>query len=70
MRRFTIEPLTGADLKKDVTEGSAWVVGKSSSKSWDLWKLSIRLQQQSVFQKIHMSDVVLGAAGWHIPEKI
>jgi hypothetical protein len=51
MRRFTIKPLTAADLKKDATEGSAWAGGKSSFKSWDLWKLNIWLQQQIEFAK-------------------
>jgi hypothetical protein len=32
--------------------------------------LNIRLQQQSVFQMIHLSDIVLGAAGRHIPKNI
>jgi len=40
---------------------------KAHLKSQDLWKLNIQLQQQSVFQRIHLS--VLGAAGRHIPEK-
>jgi hypothetical protein len=33
---------------------------KAHLKSQDLWKLNIRLQQQSVFQRIHLSDIVLG----------
>jgi hypothetical protein len=42
---------------------------KAYLKSQDLWKLNIRLQKQSVFQRIHLSDIVLGVAGRHIPEK-
>jgi hypothetical protein len=38
-------------------------LGKSSSKSRDRWKLK-------VFQRIHLSDIMLGADGQHIPEKI
>jgi hypothetical protein len=68
MRRFTTEPLTGADLDEDGMEGSAWAGGTISSKSWDLWKLNIWLQQQSIFQRIHLSNVVQGTTGWHIPE--
>jgi hypothetical protein len=42
---------------------------KAHLKSQDLWTLNIRLQQQSVFQRMHLSIIVLGAAGCRIPEK-
>jgi hypothetical protein len=29
---------------------------------------NIQLQQQSIFQRIHLSNIVLGAVGYHIPE--
>jgi hypothetical protein len=32
--------------------------------------LNIGLQLQPVFQRFHLSDIVLGAAGQHIPENI
>jgi len=47
----------------DATEGSAWVGEKAHLKPETFENMNIWLQQLSVFQKIHLSDTVLGAAG-------
>jgi hypothetical protein len=62
MKRFTTEPLTDADLREMLRKAMHELGEKAHLKSQDLWKLNIRLQQ-SVFQGIHLSDIVLGAVG-------
>jgi hypothetical protein len=39
MRRFTTEPLTGADLRKDATEGFAWAGEKAhlNPETFEIW---------------------------------
>jgi len=50
--------------EEDATKGYAWAGGKSSP----LEILNIWLQTKLIFQRIHLSNTLLGAAGWYIPE--
>jgi hypothetical protein len=49
-------------------EGSAWAGGRAYLKPETFGNMNIWLQQQSIFQNIHISNIVLGAAGWQNPE--
>jgi hypothetical protein len=70
MRRFTTEPLTDADLRECyrrlcMSWGKKLILNPETLENFE--QLT---QQWSVFQRIHLSDIVLGAAGRHISEKI
>jgi hypothetical protein len=52
----------------DATEGSAWAGGRAHLKLETFGNMNIWLQQQYVFQKIHLSNTALGATRRHIPK--
>jgi hypothetical protein len=65
MRRFTTEPLTDADLRE--CYGRLYM---SWGKKLILNPKTLGSFEGLVFQRIHLSDIVLGVAGQHIPERI
>jgi len=55
-------------IRGNATEVFAWAGGeKAHLKSWDPWKFWTH--DLNHFQRMHLSNTVLGAAGRHIPEK-
>jgi len=69
MRRFTTEPLTDADLREMLQKAMHELGEKAHLKPWDLqkfWTYDLKIN----FPKDPSVDIVLGATGRHIPEKI
>jgi hypothetical protein len=63
MRRFATDPLTGADPKKGATEGSAWAGGEQAHLNPETFGNFEHMISKIIFKRIHLSDIVLGAAG-------
>jgi hypothetical protein len=68
MRRFTTKPLTNIDLGEMLQKALHEQRGRAHLKPETFGNMNKWLQQQFVYQKIHLSNTVLGAAGWHIPK--